>query len=179
MPFFWIDLEMTGLDEKTDRILEAAAVVTDHEFQTLEKMECVIFQPPEILEGMNAWCRKHHGESGLTELVKTGIPLEQAEQQLIALADRHFKKNDPVVLCGNSVGNDRRFIDAWMPTFAKRLHYRLIDVSSLKEIFRTKYGFKYEKENKHRALDDIYESIEELKIYLNYVTPPASKSPAK
>lgn len=169
---------MTGLDEKTDRILEAAAIVTDHDFQTLDQMECVVYQPPEILEAMNDWCKKHHGESGLTEAVKTGIPLEEAEQRLIALADRHFKKNDPVVLCGNSVSNDRRFIDAWMPAFAKRLHYRLIDVSSLKEIFRTKYGFKYEKENKHRALDDIQESIAELKIYLSYVTSPTTKSPS-
>src|SRR5262245_39978216 len=169
MPFFWIDLEMTGLDETKDSILEVAAVITDHDFKTLEEFHRIVYQPPEVLKKMNAWCRKHHTQSGLVEKVKTGTPLSDVEQDLLDLANRHYKKKDEIVLCGNSVGNDRRFLERYMPKFCKRLHYRLIDVSSFKEIFRTKYGIKFEKKNKHRAVDDIYESIEELKTYLSYV----------
>jgi oligoribonuclease len=168
---------MTGLDDAIDRILEVAAVVTDLDFKSLEEFDRVVHQPPEVLEKMDAWCKKTHGASGLTEKVKTGEPLAKVEADLISLLDRHFpKKEDKVVLAGNSVGNDRRFIDRYMPAFAKRLHYRLIDVSSFKEVFRQKYGVKFDKKNKHRALDDIYESIAELKAYLNYVQVPP-KSP--
>jgi oligoribonuclease len=170
VPFFWIDLEMTGLDDLKDSILEVAAVVTDLEFKTIEEFDRVVYQPPEVLEKMDDWCKKTHGASGLTEKVKTGAPLAEVETELLALLDRHFpKKEDKAVLCGNSVGNDRRFIDRYLPAFAKRLHYRLIDVSSFKEVFRQKYGIKFDKKNKHRALDDIHESIAELKAYLSYV----------
>lgn len=171
MPFFWIDLEMTGLDDAKDVILEVAAAVTDLDFNVLEEFDRVIRQPQEALDRMDDWCKKTHGASGLTEKVKTvGEPLEKVEGELIALLDRHFpKKEDKVVLAGNSVGNDRRFIDRYLPAFAKRLHYRLIDVSSFKEVFRQKYGVKYDKKNKHRALDDIHESIAELKSYLSHI----------
>jgi len=174
MPFFWIDLEMTGLDDAKDVILEVAAVVTDLDFNTLEEFERIVYQPQDALDRMDDWCKKTHGGSGLTEKVKTGVPLADVEKDLIALLDRHFpKKEDKVVLCGNSVGNDRRFVDRYLPDFAKRLHYRLIDVSSFKEVFRQKYGVKFDKKNKHRALDDIHESIAELKVYLSYVQVPA------
>lgn len=170
MPFFWIDLEMTGLDDTKDVILEVAALVTDHDFNALDSLDRVVHQPQSALDGMDDWCKKTHGASGLTEKVKTGAPLADVEKELIALADKYFpKKDDRIVLCGNSIGNDRRFIDRYMPAFAKKLHYRLIDVSSFKEIFRTKYGVKFEKKNAHRALDDILESINELKAYLSYV----------
>jgi oligoribonuclease len=144
MPFFWIDLEMTGLDDAKDVILEVAAAVTDLDFNVLEELDRVVRQPQEALDRMDDWCKKTHGASGLTEKVKTiGEPLEKVEAELIALLDRHFpKKEDKVVLAGNSVGNDRRFIDRYLPAFAKRLHYRLIDVSSFKEVFRQKYGVK-------------------------------------
>lgn len=176
MPFFWIDLEMTGLDDAKDVILEVGAVVTDLDFKILEEYERVVHQPQEALERMDDWCKKTHGASGLTEKVKTGVPLADVEKDLIALADRHFpKKEDKVVLCGNSVGNDRRFIDRYLPAFAERLHYRLIDVSSFKEVFRQKYGLKHEKKNAHRAIGDIHESIAELKTYLGYVTAPSKK----
>lgn len=160
---------MTGLDDAKDVILEVAALVTDHDFVSLDSLDRVVYQPPEALALMDDWCKKTHGASGLTEKVKTGAPLADVEKELIALADKYYKKDDRIVLCGNSVGNDRRFIDRYMPDFAKRLHYRLIDVSSFKEIFRTKYGVKFEKKNAHRALDDILESINELKCYLSYV----------
>jgi len=176
MPFFWIDLEMTGLDDTQDVILEVAAAVTDLEFKILEEYDRVVHQPQEALDRMDDWCKKTHGASGLTAKVKMGTALGEVEKELIALLDRHFpKKEDKVVLCGNSVGNDRRFIDRYLPGFAKRLHYRLIDVSSFKEIFRQKYGLKYEKKNAHRALGDIHESIAELKTYLSHVTAPLKK----
>src|SRR5262245_47209743 len=136
MPFFWIDLEMTGLDDAKDVILEVAAMVTDLDFNPLEEFERIVYQPQEALDRMDDWCKKTHGASGLTEKVKSGVPLEKVEADLIDLLDRHFpKKEDKVVLAGNSVGNDRRFIDRYLPNFAKRLHYRLIDVSSFKEVF--------------------------------------------
>jgi oligoribonuclease len=164
--FFWLDMEMTGLDEKIHKIIEVAAVVTDIDFKTLEEYEAIVFQPPEALALMDEWCVKTHGESGLTAKIPNGKKLVDVENELIALIDRHFSKDEKIVLCGNSIGNDKRFIEHEMKDFSKRLHYRLIDVSSFKEIFRTKYGIQFNKQNKHRAVDDIYESIEELKYYL-------------
>ena len=172
MPLLWIDLEMTGLDEKTHVILEAAAVVTDLDFQPLDRFHRIVLQPQEELDKMDAWCRKTHGKSGLTEQVKTGAPIAEVERALLAFASRHFKPEDRIVLCGNSIGNDRRFLETYTPEFAKKLHYRMIDVSSFKEIFREKYGIKVQKKETHRALDDIQESINELKTYLSYVRVP-------
>jgi len=173
----WVDLEMTGLDEKIDHILEVAAVVTNAELKTLEEYHRVVFQPAEVLAGMNDWCKKTHGESGLTKAVPQGTPLGVVEKELLALCSRHFGDKDRIVLAGNSVGNDRRFIDAYTPLFAKRLHYRLIDVSSFKEVFRERWGVQFEKKNAHRAVDDIHESIRELAHYLSFVTvpPPGEK----
>lgn len=174
--FFWIDLEMTGLDENVDSILEVAIVVTDVNFNPLEEYQRVVFQPPEIIEKMNSWCKKTHGESGLTAAVPKGTPLSQVEEEVVALARRHFSQ-DKIVLAGNSVGNDKRFIDRYMPQFAKLLHYRLIDVSSFKEIFREKYNVSFQKKNAHRAVDDIHESIRELSFYLSHFNLPQESSP--
>jgi oligoribonuclease len=171
---FWVDLEMTGLDEHKDHILEVAVVVTDLNFQPLEKYHRVVFQPPEVLENMNDWCKKTHGESGLTTLIPGGTPLAQVEKELIGLIQRFYGSGEKVVLVGNSVGNDRRFIDRYMPEVAKRLHYRLIDVSSFKEIFREKYKINFTKGNAHRAVDDIHESIRELAFYLSYFKVPGT-----
>ncbi len=169
-PLLWLDLEMTGLDEKVDSILEVAVVVTDLDLKPIEEYERVVYQPPEVLEKMEAWCKKTHGKSGLTAKVNDGIPLAKVEEEMLAILNRHFPgKTEKIVLCGNSVYNDKRFIDKYMPEVSKRLHYRLIDVSSFKEIFRQKYGIKVEKKNAHRAVDDIRESIAELRTYLGYV----------
>ena len=173
-PFLWMDLEMTGLDETRDHILEVAAVVTDSEFKPLRNLQRIIFQPPSVVEGMNDWCKEHHGKSGLTAAIPKGTPLAKAEQDLLALVSTHFAKDDRVVIAGNSIGNDRRFIDKYWPEFAKRLHYRMVDVSSFKEIYRERFGIKYEKKNGHRALDDINESIAELNHYLSFVQPKAT-----
>lgn len=168
----WVDLEMTGLDENVDTILEVAAVVTDLEFKTLEEYHRVVFQPQEVLETMNDWCKKTHGESGLTAAVPNGTPLATVEKELIALLEKHFGNKDRAVLCGNSVGNDKRFIDRYLPEAAKRLHYRIIDVSSFKEVFRERFKINFPKGNAHRALDDIHESIRELTHYLSFFKFP-------
>jgi oligoribonuclease len=179
--FFWVDLEMTGLDESKDSILEVAAVVTDLELTPVREFHRVVYQPASVLEGMNDWCKKTHGESGLTAAVPTGTPLATVEKELLTLVDEFFPAKERVVLCGNSVGNDKRFIDRHLPLFAKRLHYRLIDVSSFKEIFREKYRVGFQKANAHRAVDDIHESIRELKHYLGFVKVPGveARSEAK
>ena len=171
-PLFWIDLEMTGLDEHVDHILEVAVVVTDIDLKPLEQYHRVVFQPQDVIDRMNDWCKKTHGESGLTAAIPTGTPLEVVEKELIALASRHFGGKERIVLAGNSVGNDQRFINKYMPELTKRLHYRLIDVSSFKEIYREKYHLQFEKKNAHRAVDDIFESIKELEYYLSFVKVP-------
>lgn len=176
----WVDLEMTGLDEQTDSILELAAVITDFQLKPLEEFHRVVYQPDEVLKNMNDWCKKTHGESGLTAAVPKGTPLATVEKELLEILGRHFSTSDRIVLAGNSVGNDRRFIDRYMPELAKRLHYRLVDVSSFKEIFRERYNVHFPKGNAHRAVDDIYESIRELGHYLSYVQlpPPPAAAPA-
>jgi oligoribonuclease len=174
-PLLWIDLEMTGLDDLADKILEVAVIITDSNLKPLEELHHIVFQPPQVLESMNDWCKKTHGESGLTAAVPNGTPLEKVEDELLALISRHYSANDRVVLTGNSVGNDKRFVDRYMPRVAKRLHYRLIDVSSFKEIFRERYGIKFEKESNHRALDDIKASIQELEFFLSHFQFPAPR----
>jgi oligoribonuclease len=173
---FWVDLEMTGLDEKYDAIIEVAVVITDLNLKQLEEYHRVVYQPQSVLERMDDWCKKTHGESGLTSQIPHGTPLEQVEKDLIMIADRHFDKKQKLVLTGNSVGSDKRFIDAYMPNLAKRVHYRVVDVSSYKEIFRERYGVEVEKKNKHRALGDIHESIRELETYLAFVHVPPKKT---
>lgn len=167
--FLWLDLEMTGLDEKIHHILELGAVVTDVEFKPLAQFHKIVHQPQTVMDLMDDWCVKTHGASGLTEAVKTGTPLLQVEKELNEFLKPYFKSDQRIILCGNSISNDRRFIDAYMPDFSKKLHYRMIDVSSFKEVFRERYGVKVEKKNPHRAIDDILESIRELSVYLSYV----------
>jgi oligoribonuclease len=177
---FWLDLEMTGLNDTSDRILEVAAVITDIDFKTLEELHRVVYQPKEVLDSMNDWCKKTHGESGLTAAVPMGTPLEKVEEEVLLMIGRHFSAQDRVILAGNSIGNDRRFVDRYMPKMADRLHYRMVDVSSFKEVFREKYGLGFQKKNAHRAVDDIYESIRELGFYLSFVkiSDSASKNPS-
>ncbi|MBI3558333.1 MAG: oligoribonuclease [Deltaproteobacteria bacterium] len=165
---FWVDLEMTGLDEKVDHILEIAVVITDVNFNVLDTYHRVVFQPPAVIEAMNDWCKNAHGKSGLTALIPTGAPIAQVEKELLELSARHFEK-EKIVLCGNSVGNDQRFILAYLPEFSKKMHYRVVDVTSFKEIFRSKWNLNVQKAEGHRALDDIHESIKELQAYLSFV----------
>lgn len=160
---------MSGLDDANDKIIEVAALITDTELNTQETFHRVVFQPNSVLENMNDWCKKTHGDSGLTAAIPTGSPLDAVEKDIIEFSKRYFGPNERIILVGNSVHNDRRFIDRHMPEFAKLLHYRIIDISSFKEIFKTKYKVEYKKKNAHRAIDDIHESIAELKHYLSFV----------
>lgn len=171
----WIDLEMTGLDASRDVILQAAVIITDPILNVLEEFCCDIWQPPEALASMSPFVRDMHTKSGLLERVaKSRIELAFAERQLL---ERICGWCDyPATLCGNSIGQDRRFIDAYMPGVAAYLHYRIVDVSSLKVLMRLWYGdeaeFKKSDELKHDALFDIRNSVAELDFYRrNYLIP--------
>lgn len=173
MNYLWVDMEMSGLEVSRCAILELAAIVTDVNFQPLESYHAVVHQPAEVLESMDEWCKENHGKSGLTAAVATGKPQVLVEQEMLALITRHFIAKDKPILSGNSIGQDRKFIDAYMPLLSARLHYRMLDVSSFKVVFSERYKIRYEKKGSHRALDDILESIAELKHYLSFVQPPA------
>lgn len=165
-------MEMSGLDVQKCAILEVAAIVTDFNFTPLQSYHAVVFQPPEVLAAMDAWCTETHGKSGLTAAVAKGAPLAEVEKQLVDIVDRHWSGTDRPILAGNSIGQDRKFIDAYMPTLSARLHYRMLDVSSYKVVFNDRFGITYEKRGTHRALDDILESIGELTLYLSHVRAP-------
>lgn len=168
---FWIDMEMTGLDVQKEVIIEVAAIITDLDFKPLETYEVVVNQPQTYLDRMDDWNKDHHTKSGLVAKIPRGKPLHEVEEELIRLVNKHWpkieKKEDKVILAGNSIMQDRLFIDKYMPKFASLLHYRILDVSSWKIIFNNKYNLKHEKTNSHRALTDIQESIDELKFYLS------------
>ena len=165
----WVDLEMTGLDIEKDHIIEMACLITDKNLNIVaEGPELVIHQSDKVLDEMNDWCKTTHSKSGLTQAVKESqIDLRKAEQQMVEFLKQHVpEKKCP--LAGNSVYMDRMFLNKYMPEFNQYLHYRIIDVSSIKELnfrwFPTNKNSKSKMLN-HRALDDIKESIEELKFY--------------
>lgn len=165
----WIDLEMTGLDPERDQIIEIATIVTDADLNVLaEGPAMAVFATDEMLDGMDEWCTSHHGASGLTQRVKDSkiSALEAEAQTLEFLASWVEKGASP--LCGNSVHQDRRFLVKYMPQLEAYCHYRNIDVSTVKELAKrwspaVAKGVK--KQGAHLALDDIRESIEELKYY--------------
>ncbi|ASU38053.1 oligoribonuclease [Herbaspirillum sp. meg3] len=165
----WVDMEMTGLDPDNDRIIEVAVVVTDPELNILaEGPVFAIHQSDEILDGMDAWNKGTHGRSGLIERVKAStVTEEEASAALIAFL-KPFVPVGKSPMCGNSICQDRRFMARGMPKLEAFFHYRNLDVSTLKELCRRwkpelASGFK--KHQKHTALADIIESIEELKYY--------------
>lgn len=167
-------MEMTGLDPETCVIIEVAAVVSDIQLNILQQYATAVFQPADQLAAMDAWCTQTHTESGLLKRIPEGKSLAEVENQLLKLIETHFDTDQRVILCGNSIGQDRKFIDRYMPQLARRLHYRMIDVSSFKEVFRDRYGVEFKKDNKHEALADILESIKELTYYLQFVRPEGS-----
>jgi oligoribonuclease len=165
----WMDLEMTGLDPDRDTILEIATLVSNSELETVaEGPVLVIHQPAHVLDRMDAWNREHHGASGLTQRVLAStLSMAEAEQQVLGFVKTYCPERISP-LCGNSICQDRRFLARYMPGFEAYLHYRNLDVSTLKELVRRWYPSgptPPEKKHAHLALDDIRESIEELRFY--------------
>lgn len=167
----WVDLEMTGLDPEKDVLLEVAVEITDFNFVTLESYEARISQDKAtVLERMqaNIWWRDYPANRDeFVNKLDQGKPLAQVEQELIALVAKHFGA-EPAILAGNSIHNDRNFVKFWMPQLDLKLHYRMLDVSSLKILMQAKYGVVFEKQEVHRAFDDIQASIAELQHYLEW-----------
>ena len=165
----WIDLEMTGLDPDTDLIIEIATVITDKDLNILAQGPVIaVHQSDEALAAMDDWNQKHHGQSGLIERVKASLINDAEAERLTIDFLKDWVPANTSPICGNSIGQDRRFLYRYMPTLEAYFHYRNIDVSTLKELAArwapaVKDGFN--KESTHQALDDILESIEELQYY--------------
>jgi oligoribonuclease len=165
----WIDMEMTGLQPDSDRIIEMALLVTDSELRAVaESPVWVIHQPAEVLDAMDSWNKGTHAKTGLIEKVKASSLNEaQAEAQALEFLAMHVPAGASP-MCGNSICQDRRFLARWMPGLESYFHYRNLDVSTLKELVRRwkpEVARGFTKEGKHEALADILESIEELKFY--------------
>jgi oligoribonuclease len=164
----WLDLEMTGLDAQRDVILQAALIITDAQLNVLEEFVCDIWQPDEALERMVPFVKEMHETTGLTERVrKSKLDLLVAERKLMERVTGWCTY--PAVLCGNTIGQDKRFVDQWMPGLSGYLSYRTIDVTSLKLLTKLWYGEEavYDKpvKGEHDALVDIQNSIADLKHY--------------
>ena len=165
----WIDCEMTGLDPEKERLLEIAVVVTGpHLTPLIEGPVCVIHQSDELLNQMDAWNKGTHGRSGLIDKVKASTTSEQdAEEAILTFIKKYVSKNASP-LCGNTISQDRRFLVKFMPKLEAYLHYRNLDVSTLKELskrWKPEVFNSFKKQQKHTALADVHESIEELAHY--------------
>ncbi len=165
----WIDLEMTGLDPEKERIIEMATIITDSELNLVAEGPVIaVHQPDNLLDAMDEWCTRTHGESGLTKRVRESKVSEaEAEQRTIAFL-KEYMESGKSPLCGNSIGQDRRFLVKYMPQLEDFFHYRNLDVSTVKELARrwrpdVLEGVK--KQGSHQALDDIRDSINELRHY--------------
>lgn len=174
----WVDCEMTGLDLATDALVEVAVVVTDFELVPLDDGIDVVIAPPEAaLTQMGDFVRTMHTASGLLDQLTAGTTLADAQAQVMAYVRRWVPEPGKAPLAGNSVGTDRTFLDRDMPELVEHLHYRVIDVSSIKELARRWYPRVYfaspEKHGGHRALADILESVDELRYYRAALFPPA------
>lgn len=173
----WVDLEMTGLDPAKDKIIEVGAIITDWNFKEIDQFEQAIKVDEQIIKkrmlvgpNSNFWNSVPKARDGLIKQSKEiGKSSKKVESELILFVNKHFTKNIPVLLAGNSIHQDRKFIDNEWPNLAKLLHYRMLDVSAWKVVFEAKSKKKFAKKEEHRALDDIKGSIEELKYYLKRV----------
>jgi oligoribonuclease len=169
---FWVDLEMTGLECEKDVILEVAAEITDFNFKTLASYEARVKQKKDVVVDRmqkNIWWKGYPANrDDFIQKLEDGKPLATVEQELCALLSEHFG-DEPAVLAGNSIHNDRNFIKFWWPALDLKLHYRMLDVSSLKVFMQGHYGLEFEKKEVHRAFDDIQASIAELQYYLEWL----------
>ena len=167
----WVDLEMTGLDANQDVILEVAAEVTDFNMVTLASYEARVQQPREVvvdrMQKNNWWADFPANRDDFVSKLSSGKPSDQVEQELITLLQEQFG-DEPAVLAGNSIHNDRNFIKQWWPAFDLKLHYRMLDVSAWKVFMQGRHGVEFEKKDVHRAFDDIQASIAELQFYLEW-----------
>jgi oligoribonuclease len=174
----WVDLEMTGLDFQKDVILEVAAEITDFSFKTLASYEACVKQPKNtVVDRMqkNIWWKDFPvNRDSFIDKLDDGKPSIEVEKDLCALIEAQFG-DEPAVLAGNSIHNDRNFIKQWWPQLDLKLHYRMLDVSSLKILMQGKYGLEFEKKEVHRAFDDIQASIAELQYYLEWLQSPAGR----
>jgi len=171
----WLDLEMTGLDPDRDRIVEVATLVTDDQLGLVaEGPDLVIATPPEALDAMDDVVKQMHTRSGLLAAIAAStVTLEQATADTMAFVRQHVPEPRKVPLCGNSIGTDRRFLARYMPELENWLHYRCVDVSTIKELARRWYPEAFaaapKKLGAHRALDDIKESLAELEYWRSTV----------
>ena len=171
----WIDCEMTGLDVSRDQLVEIAVIVTDADLVELDEGVNIIIRPADlsILDGMDDVVRDMHTSSGLLDLIPSGVSLAEAEAEVLAYVQQHVPEARKAPLAGSSVYVDRGFISRDMPSLDAHLHYRLVDVSSIKELARRWYPRSYfaspEKKGNHRALGDIRDSIGELRYYRDAV----------
>ncbi|WP_062204243.1 oligoribonuclease [Demequina salsinemoris] len=173
----WIDCEMTGLDLENDALVEVACLVTDAELNVLGEGVSVVIRPPAgAVEQMNDFVTKMHETSGLLPELEHGTTMEDAQQQVLAYVNKHIPAGARPPLAGNTVGMDKAFLERDMPQLMERLHYRVVDVSSLKELVRRWYPRVFfhapDKTGNHRALGDIQDSIAELRYYRETVLVP-------
>jgi oligoribonuclease len=169
----WIDLEMTGLDPDSDRILEIATVITDKDLIVLDEGPvCAIRQPDSVLEAMDEWNTRQHNSSGLVERVRnSGVTVQEAEQSTLAFLRRYVDQGSSP-MCGNSICQDRRFLVRHMPDLVSFFHYRHLDVSSFKivtQLWVPELASRFEKQSTHLALADIHDSIRELRFYREHL----------
>ena len=173
----WIDCEMTGLDLEKDQLVEIAVVVTDYDLNLVDSgLDIVIAADDDALEQMGDFVREMHTESGLIDEIPHGVSVAEAERQTLEYLSKYIPEGQRPPLAGNTIGTDRAFLAKFMPTLDGQLHYRSVDVSSIKELSRRWYPRVYfaapEKNGGHRALADILESIRELDYYRRAVFVP-------
>ncbi len=165
----WIDLEMTGLEPGKDRILELAAIATDWDFVPIATLTAVVKVPESLMKRRMVgefWEKNTATREALMGQNATGESTEEVEKKLIEFIEENFEPGEKVILAGNSIHQDRKFIDIEWPKVAEKLHYRILDVSAWKVVMEGKFGKRFTKREEHRAMDDIMGSIEELQWYL-------------